>query len=332
MPSLLAMKPVLQRSSIRVLPGAGPDASSARLGDAPRRRRVRMVLAVVLVLNLIVAVAKIAFGLAIGSLAISADGFHSLLDGAANVVALVGIAVAARPPDPNHPYGHHHYETLTSLGIAALMLFTVFEIVQGAWDRFTSDSVPTITAASFAIMLGTLSVNLGVTFWERREGRRLGSALLIADAKHTSSDVLVSCSVIVSLVLVSFGVTRADAAISLVIAGAICWGAWAIVRDATLVLTDATSVETTRIEDAALSVDGVRGTHNIRSRDGEGRVWVDLHIQVDPSMTVDRAHDIASKVAKSVEAEVGDPADVTVHVEPADAGHLREVRGYDPGR
>jgi cation diffusion facilitator family transporter len=313
--------------------GAGSTHRTGPAGrSAARQRRVRAILVIVLLLNVLVAAAKIAFGMFSGSLAITADGFHSLLDGAANVVALIGIAAAARPPDPNHPYGHHHYETLTSLGIAGLMLLTLFGIVQGAWARYTSGATPEVGAASFVIMLATLAINIGITWWERREGRKLGSSLLIADARHTLSDVLVSSAVIASLVLVALGFTAADVVVSLVIAGAIAWGAWSIVRDASLVLTDATTIDTSRIEHAVLSVDGVQGTHNIRSRDGEGQVWVDLHIQVDPHMDVERAHTIASRVAERVEAELDDPADVTVHVEPADARHLRAVRGYEPGR
>ena len=141
---------------------------------------------------------------------------------------------------------------------------------------------------------------------------------------------MTSLAVIVSLALVELGVGRADALVALAIAAAIAWGAWTIVRDASLVLSDATAASQERIARAARDVSGVRGAHNIRSR-GEGNVWVDLHIQVDPSMPVDRAHEIASEVAERVEAEIGDPADVTVHVEPADERHLREERGYVPG-
>lgn len=284
----------------------------------------------VLVLNLLVAFAKITFGVISGSLAITADGFHSLMDGFGNVVALVGIAIAARPPDPNHAYGHHRYETLTSLGVAGLMLLALFGLVQGAWDRLQSGNAPEVTALSFVVMLVTLGVNVFVTGWERRAGRRLASSLLIADARHTTSDILVSISVLVSLAAVWMGYAWADAGITFAIAIAIAWGAWSIVRDASLVLSDATPYDASIIARAVRTVPGVLGTHNVRSRGGEGRVWVDLHIQVDPAMRVDRAHDIASAVAQRVEDELVDPADITVHVEPADAQHLGEQRGYDP--
>jgi cation diffusion facilitator family transporter len=323
-------EPVQARTTPRRVDTNGAIGRQATMLPRERSRRVRFVLSAVLVLNLLVAFAKIGFGLLSGSLAMTADGFHSLLDGMGNVVALVGIVVASRPPDPNHAYGHDRYETLTSLGVAALMLLALFGLVQGAWSRLQSGGAPDVTTLSFVIMLATLAVNIFVTVWERREARKLSSSLLMADARHTSSDILVSLSVIASLVAVRFGAEWADAGMTLLIAGAIAWGAWAIVRDASLVLTDATAREPEAIEQAVRSVAGVRGTHNIRSRRGEGRIWVDLHLQVDPGMRVDAAHDIASEVAQRVEDVLGDPSDVTVHVEPADALHLRDERGYDP--
>lgn len=305
-------------------------ADDPRGPRAARTREVRRVLVIILVLNLLVAGAKIAFGLLSGSLAIAADGFASMLDASGNVIGLVGLSVAARPPDPNHPYGHHRYETLTSLAIAALMLLALFTIVQQAWGRLQSGTVPTVTTASFVVMLGTLVVNVVITVWERRVGRRLSSSILLADAQHTTTDVYVTLSVIAALGAVALGYGWADAAITFVIALAIAWGAWQIVRDATFVLSDGAVAEEARIAEAVLATPGVQGTHNVRSRGGEGRAWVDLHIQVDPEMSVHASHAIASVVARRVEEILGRPADVIVHVEPADEQHLREERGHDP--
>ncbi len=321
-----------QRAHLRVIDGGNepPRDEQPRVATREREHGIRVVLMTVLALNLAVAVAKIGFGFYSSSLAITADGFHSLLDALANVVALVGIVVASRPPDPNHAYGHRRYETLTSLGIAGLMLLALFGLVQGAWSRLQSGGEPDVSTLSFIVMGVTLSVNVAVTLWERRAARRLSSTLLMADARHTTSDILVSISVIASLIAVQIGFGWADAGITLAIAAAIAWGAWSIVRDASLVLTDAVAAEADAIADAVRSVPGVRGTHNIRTRGGEGYVWVDLHVQVDPGMPVTDAHEIASAVARRVESELGDSADVTVHIEPADERHLRAERGHDP--
>lgn len=293
-----------------------------------RQREVRKILLIVLVLNLAVAGAKIVLGLTIGSLAMSADGFHSLLDGLSNVVALIGLAFASRPPDSDHPYGHHRFETLTSLAIASFMLLALFGILQGAWTRLQTGGIPEITGLAFAVMGVTICINLFVTTWERRAGNRLNSTLLIADSRHTLTDVFVSLSVIGSLVAVWLGLIWADLVVSIGIAAAIGWGAWSIVRDAGLALSDVAVRDADEIERIVLSVAGVRGTHNIRSRGAEGRVWIDLHIQVDPDLNVEEAHDISSEVARTIETEFNRPSDVTVHIEPAEGHHLRNERGY----
>ena len=309
----------------------GADPVSLRNGN-PRRRyiEVRRILAVVLVLNLAVAAAKIVFGWRTGSLAMTADGFHSTLDGLSNVIAIVGLMAAARPPDPNHAYGHHRFETLTSLAIAAMMLLAVFGLLSSAWSRASSGLAPEVHLMSFVVMLVTLSVNIGVTLWERNAGQRLSSSVLLADARHTASDLMVSLSVIASLVAVGLGVGRADAAVTVVIAFFIMRGAWQIVRDAVLVLSDAQVTDPELVARAVLEVPGVIGTHNVRTRGGDGVAWVDLHVQVEPSLRVDQAHDIASDVARVVEQAMEVPSDVTVHIEPADRRHLQEERGHDP--
>lgn len=292
--------------------------------------RVKRVLASVLVLNVAVALAKLSVGLLAGSLAMVADGLHSLLDGASNVVGLVGVSIAARPADPNHPYGHQRFEMLTTLGIAAFMLLALTEIVGSIVSRLTGGGgVPDIGPLAVSVMLVTLMINIGVTVWERREARKLGSAVLLADARHTLSDVLVSISVLASFALVRAGYGIADVLVTVVIAGFIAYGAWQIIRDATASLSDEAVEDPEVIRAAALSVPGVRGAHAVRSRGVGGRVWVDLHIQVRPTLSVEQGHDIASEVAEAVEEKLGRPADVTVHVEPATTYHLNNIRDYE---
>lgn len=300
--------------------------------DGQRTRAIQRVLVAILLLNVAVALAKLGYGWFSNSLSMTADGLNSLMDGASNVIGLFAIAVAARPPDPNHPYGHRRFETLTSLCIAMFMLLALEQILRNAWSHWQTGDRPEVTAISFVVMIATLTVNLGVTVWERRAGKRLRSSILIADARHTGSDVLVSLSVIAGLIVTGLGYPQADLIIALIVAAVIAWGAWSIIRDAALTLSDVAAAPASDIERAARTVVGVKGVHNVRTRDGEGVIWVDLHIQVDPDLRVDRAHDIASAVAARVEQELNAPADVTVHIEPADMAHLRPERGHNPWR
>ena len=163
---------------------------------APARASVlTRVLARVLVLNLAVACAKLGFGYATGAVSIISDGFHSLTDGASNVMGIVAMRAARKPPDEDHPYGHRKYETLAAAGIFVFLLLVVIEVVRAALGRLRGSEPPDVTPASFAVMIVTLAVNLLVVRYEAERGRALKSELLLADAAHTRSDVLTSCAV-----------------------------------------------------------------------------------------------------------------------------------------
>jgi cation diffusion facilitator family transporter len=291
-----------------------------------RTSEIRKVLSIILVLNLLVAGAKISWGVLTGSVSMTADGFQSTLDAAANVIALVGIAVAARPPDEEHHYGHQRYETLVSLVIAAMMTFGAVEIVQQAIGRLRAGSSPDVDVASFAVMAATISVNLGVSLWERRKARELSSDLLAADAKHTLSDIAVSFGVIGGLISVTLGFEQADALISLVIAVIIVWAAWTIVRDASLVLTDAVTHDPREIMTAVLSTPKVETAHKLRARSAGGHLLVDIDITVDPQMKVKDAHEVASAVERNIKRVAGGDTQALVHVEPAVPPHTRPDR------
>src|SRR5512139_4217767 len=152
---------------------------SAGAADVARTRTVRLVLWVVLGLNVAVAAAKYLYGLATASIAMQADGFHSLFDGTSNVVGLIGLAVAVRPPDRDHPYGHAKYETYAAAIIGAMLLLAAWRVGAAAWLRLSDGGEPPrVDAGSFIVMLVTLGVNIGVAAWERRMGTKLRSELL----------------------------------------------------------------------------------------------------------------------------------------------------------
>ena len=193
-------------------------ALAAKDAVSTRMRSIRRVLWIVLVLNLAVAAAKYVYGTVTGSASMQADGIHSVFDSAGNVVGLVGIALASRPADEGHPYGHAKFETYASLVIGVLLLLAAFEVGSSAVAKLASGSYTAeVTPLSFAVMAGTLAVNLGVTTYERRCAKRLKSEVLAADANHTLSDALVSVGVIVGLAAVALGFPMADPVMALVV-------------------------------------------------------------------------------------------------------------------
>ena len=287
-----------------------------------RFKKVQQVLVLVLFLNLFVAFAKIIYGTLTSTLSMTADGYHSLFDGISNIVGLVGIFIASRPPDSEHPYGHQKYETVASIFIAVLLLFVGFEIFQNALHRFLLQSTPGVTPLSFIIMLGTMGVNYLVTRYEHGKGVALRSQVLIADSMHTKSDIYVSFSVIVSLFAIKFGFPLLDPLIALFISFLIFRAGFRIMKENSKVLLDMSRLEEDDICRLVMGVDGVLDCHKIRTRGGMGDIRIDMHVLVQPDMPLEDAHIIAHRVSKMLKAEYKDVSDVVVHLEPA----LRETK------
>lgn len=291
--------------------------NSEAVGD--RVKAIRRMLWIILFLNLGVALAKMAWGTATRSAAMQADGFHSLFDGASNVVGLVGMGFASRPADDDHPYGHGKYETYASAIIGTMLLVAAYKIgAQAVAGLVGHAQAPQVDVWSFVIMVGTLVVNLAVTVWERRVGRRLGSSILVADASHTASDALVSIGVIISLVFVKLGFPLADPVVALLVTLAIITTAWGVFKQASVTLSDASRIAPSRICTVALAVSGVLGCHSIRTRGSEAEVYVDLHVQVDPQVSVAEGHEIAERVERTLVEHYDQVVDVIAHLEPFD--------------
>ena len=157
---------------------------------------VRRVLWITLALNLAVSAGKVIVGHLSGSLAMVADGYHSLVDGSNNVIGLIVAAFAFAPPDRAHPYGHRKFETAATLLIGLALLALAWEVFSGALGRTAKPALPVIGPLNWAVMAATIGVNLFVSWYEAREGRRLKSAFLVADATHTRADLYVSLGVV----------------------------------------------------------------------------------------------------------------------------------------
>lgn len=286
-------------------------------GGKGRIREIQRVLWIILGLNIAVASAKLAWGFISGSVAMTADGFHSMFDSAGNIIGLVGMGFASRPADDDHPYGHGKFETYAAVVIGAMLLFAAYSIGSTAVARLVGVGQPAqVSTTSFIVMIGTLAINLFVATYERRQGKKLNSSILTADASHTASDVLVSVGVIISLIAVKLGFESADAIISLGIAVIILYTAWGVFKTANTTLSDSARIQTSSLANCAIQVQGILDTHHIRTRGTDSEVYVDLHIMVEPSITVSRGHELAHEVEGCIQREFPQVVDVTIHVEP----------------
>jgi cation diffusion facilitator family transporter len=247
----------------------------------------------------------------------TADGFHSLADGASNIVGLIGITIACQPRDANHPYGHRKYETFFSLCIAGLLGIVCFHLIEEGIKRLYNPVIPRIDAISFIVMLVTLSINLLVMTYEYKKGKILQSDVLISDSMHTRADILTSLSVVITLVMIRLGYPILDPIVTIIIALFVARSAFSIVQQSSKVLCDtAAIVDVKRIVDIVLSIEGVKTCHKIRTRGRPDDVYIDLHVQVNPGMHIDKAHKISSMIEEALKKNIPEVTDVVVHMEP----------------
>ena len=270
----------------------------------------------VLVLNLAVALVKIALGYLTGAISILSDGFHSLTDSASNVVALVGVSVARRPPDANHPYGHRKYETMASVGILVFLILVLFQVLAAAYDRVVNGGTPRVFPEGIGVMTVTLIVNLFVVSYEMREGARLNSEVLRADAKHTRSDVLTSGAVLGALLGVWWGYPILDPLAAIVVAFFIGHACWSIAQEASRILSDEIVIAEDDVRAVVQSVPEVMGCHHIRTRGSADHIFMDLHIWLEGRTPLERAHATSHVVKDRLMTRFPHLADVVIHIEP----------------
>lgn len=278
--------------------------------------QVNRTLLIVLVFNLSTAMVKAWWGYGTRSISMQADGFHSFLDAASNVVGLIGVWVASHPPDDTHPYGHRKFETFGSFCISVFLFFGCFEILKSSYDRFQSAAIPEITPASFIIMLATVIVNLILSRWENQKGTLLKSEVLIADSFHTKSDVFASLSVIASLAGSWAGYSFIDPLVGVIIAVIIGKVGGQILMESSKVLTDYSRIHPSEIHELVMKIHGVEECHAVRTRGSMSHIYVDLHIHVAPQMPLEKAHILAHKVEAEIMKKFADVLEVVVHLEP----------------
>ena len=287
------------------------------------RLAVRKVLIITLMLNLLVTALKALLGFWTGSLSLLADALHGAIDSANNILGMVASGLSSPTPDRDHPYGHQKFEAVGALGIAAFIGVTGFEILKGAVERIVKGGEPiNITAIELWLLLILLGVNIFVAFYEDEVGQRVGSRILIADAKHTMSDGWVTFTVLAGLIGVWQGqifnvplLQWLDVLLAFPVGFMVFRSGWEVLKENLPWLVDEVAIAPEEIHEIALSVPGVINCHDIASRGVVGRqVFIEMHLIVY-APDVETAHYITTEVEARLKEKFG-PARVVIHIEP----------------
>jgi len=254
-----------------------------------------------------------------GSLAFIAGGIDALSDTVTSVGVFAGLRVSKRPADREHLYGHAQAETLVSILLAAVLIFAGARVAYLAMEKIHLGSVTKATPELFLLAGLSLVIFGALARYKIRTGRQVNSLSVVADGYHTLTDAVSSVAIIAGLGLVGLGHAWADPFVALVISALILRWGFRIGRDALNILMGASpgAEVLAEINRIVMSVPGVLGCHRCRARRVGSRIFADLHIYVDPEMSVARAHGVATRVEHDLKTRIADLTSVVVHVEPA---------------
>jgi cation diffusion facilitator family transporter len=266
-------------------------------------------------------VMNVAVGVAQGSTSVLASGLEFLGDVLASAVVYLGMTLAARPADANHPYGHGRYETLAGMAVGVFLVTAGAGICVHALRAVGEVHPPPGTLGLWALGIA-IAAKTGLSLVKYRYGKRLRSSSLMADAWNDAVDVFSGLAALAALGLTLYDPARflaADHYGGFVVGVVVAVTGLRVARDASLELID-TSPEGGMLEAircAAREVEGVRGIDKCLARKSGLQYHVDLHVEVDPALTVRAAHEIGGAVRTHLRQRYNWVADVLVHIEPA---------------
>ena len=281
-------------------------------------RKVAYVLKIILIANLIVAITKLAIGFLMKYNSLLADGYHAITDSASNIIALIGIGLASKPPDKHHPYGHYKFEAIAGFFIGMMLLIITFKIIYEAINWFINPITSIVTIENIIIITFTLIINIFVSVIEIRIGKKLKSEVLITDAIHTRSDVFISLGVIISMILIKLGLPPIiDPILSLVISVFVAHSCYQILKSTIGILVDKRILDDEKIKEIVYEVDDcIIDVHRIRNRGRENNIFIDLHIIVPGDLTVHQAHELSHRVEEQLRMYFNNEIDLYTHIEP----------------
>jgi cation diffusion facilitator family transporter len=254
-----------------------------------------------------------------GSVALYSDALESIINVVTAAAAIVAIRSAARPPDAEHPYGHHKAEYLSAVVVGAMILVAAVAILREAYGAVLAPKPIDAPWIGLAVNTAATVINFAWSGVLIRQGRRHRSAALVADGKHLLVDVVTSLGVLVGVVLVVLtGIDVLDAAIAALVALHVLRSGWGVIRDSTSGLLDesAPAEELTRIREViSVNTGDAIETHDLRSRHAGRTTFIEFHLVVPGSMSVERSHEICDRLEAALQKAL-EGAVVMIHVEP----------------
>lgn len=283
--------------------------------------------------NAILSASKIVVGLLAGSLAVVGDGIDSATDVIISVVMIFTARIMNRPPSKKYVFGYEKAESIATKILSLVIFYAGMQMLVSSVESIFSDQAKEIPAAiAIYVTLFSIAGKLLLALYQYRQGKKINSSMLTANAVNMRNDVVISCGVLLGLIFTFvFRLPILDSITGLVISLFIIKSSIGIFMDSNVELMDGVKDINVynKIFEAVEKVAGVGNPHRVRSRMIGNLYMISLDIEVDPQMTITQAHEIADAVEKSIKTSIDNVYDILVHVEPAGKCQTDEKFGID---
>ena len=267
---------------------------------------------------------KFAIGLLMRSMAVTADAFNNLSDAASSIIGFVGVKMANKPADKDHPFGHGRMEYIAALIVSFLVIEVGITFFKSSVEKIRNPEELVFSWISFVILALSVGVKLWLSFFNRILGRRIDSKVMLATATDSMGDVITTSATLISIIICRFTGANIDGIVGLIVSVVVIWSGISIARD-TLEPLIGEGVDPklyTEIKEMVESYEGIVGTHDLIVHNyGPGRSMASIHAEVPRDVDIETSHEIIDRAEREVSKKLG--LFLVIHMDPVEVHDAR---------
>ena len=293
---------------------------SANIESTEVRTRYGMLASVVgIFCNVLLFSVKLAIGLILSSLAVTADAFNNLSDAASSIISFVGVKMAGKPADAEHPFGHGRIEYIAALIVSFLVIEVGFTFFKSSISKIMHPEKITFDSVPFIILIFSLLVKLWMAFFNNKLGKRIDSKVMLATAADSLGDVITTSATVISIVICHFTSINVDAIAGLIVSGIVIWSGVSIAKDTLepLIGQRVPSELYQKITDMVESYEGIVGAHDLIVHNyGPNRSMATIHAEVPNDVSIEASHEIIDRIERDAKKELN--ILLVIHMDPVE--------------
>lgn len=293
---------------------------SANIESTEVRTRYGMLASVVgIFCNVLLFSVKLAIGLILSSLAVTADAFNNLSDAASSIISFVGVKMAGKPADAEHPFGHGRIEYIAALIVSFLVIEVGFTFFKSAISKIMHPEEITFDPVPFIILILSILVKLWMAFFNNKLGKRIDSKVMLATAADSLGDVITTSATVISIVICHFTSINVDAIAGLIVSGIVIWSGVSIAKDTLepLIGQRVPSELYQKITDMVESYEGIVGAHDLIVHNyGPNRSMATIHAEVPNDVSIEASHEIIDRIERDAKKELN--ILLVIHMDPVE--------------